>query len=170
MFTTNKQKILIKFIETEPRDWYSLELARGLKISAGSANTLLKELKKEGYLSSKVIGKTILYSLASENPVVREFKKLLNVGNAVKDLTLIKKEAGKIILFGSRSQGTNLPQSDYDIFVVSDKIGRVRKILMDLKTKEYKDIVMKPEDYLQLKTADPVLYIEIEKGIIIFEK
>jgi predicted nucleotidyltransferase len=169
MFSTNKQKILIKFIESEPKEWYALELSKSLKISVGSANTLLKELEKENYLESKLVGKTILYGLKTENPITKQFKKLLNVEKARKDLAVLENNTRRVILFGSRASGNELPESDRDVLVVTEDRRKAHKIFQKSNLQNYKPIIMSPAEYIGLKSNNNVLYNETQKGVVIFE-
>lgn len=168
MFNTNKQKILIKFIESEPKEWYALELSRELNISVGSANTLLKELEREGYLESQTVGKTILYSAKSDNSVLNQFKKLINIEKASHDLKELQKLSKKIVLFGSRAFGKELPESDLDILVVTEEPAGARRILAKREFSKYKPIILTPIEYIGLKRKNLILYNEIEKGQVVF--
>jgi len=170
MFNTNKQKILIHFIETEPKSWYSLEISRALKISDGSANVLLKELEKEGYLSSENFGRTIVYTLKSESPKVGQYKVLLNVEKASDELATLKGLVEKAILFGSRASGENVAESDYDILIVTDNREKMQEIVSKTKNDKYKSIILTPVEYISLKAKNKVLYDEIGKGVTVLNK
>jgi predicted nucleotidyltransferase len=82
----------------------------------------------------------------------------------------------KILLFGSRVAGTNLPDSDYDFLIVADtllspgaRIDAIRKQLLHL-TIPLDIIVVSPDEYNKLVTWSSSIVSEAATtGEVLFE-
>lgn len=106
------------------------EIAKLIHISAPAAHTALKELYSYNILKLDIIGKNHIYTLDSDNRIVRQilspmFKKEITIKDEMKEF-LIKqvKKAGisnkitSLILYGSLQEGTANNKSDVDIAVI----------------------------------------------------
>jgi predicted nucleotidyltransferase len=74
----------------------------------------------------------------------------------------------RIILFGSASRGENLPDSDIDLFIISNEPRKVRSILSAVP--EIVPIVMSNPEFSNLKKTDPALYDQINRGLTLWEQ
>lgn len=105
------------------------QLAKELKINPATCHKALQELQKEGVLNLRVVGRSHLYSLNSDNYVVKKIlKPLYGKEDAIYDdiLSLIKrslyqtkKPTESIALFGSVAKNKGNERSDLDILVVT---------------------------------------------------
>jgi len=89
-------------------------------------------------------------------------KRLKEFANSIK--------ADSVILFGSYAKGTETKESDIDLLVVSDE-NSIEKTALTFKTKynlSIKPVVIKPEDFKNIKTDNPSFYNDLlEFGIIL---
>ena len=119
---TNPQKVLRFLLVYSGKLCYEREIARGARISYGSANYVLNQFYKQGLVQKKTEGRMCYYSIDISNPYIKEIKILNNLLLIEPLIEKLKSWAHKIILYGSWAQGTDTQESDIDIFVVtSDK-------------------------------------------------
>lgn len=105
------------------------ELAREITIAPANLSIILKALEKEGVLTSKKFGKSLVFSLnynhyLTIDIIIPLFKKEKEAINELKKIILkaINFPFKSIILFGSIKRGEEKPQSDIDLaFIVKDK-------------------------------------------------
>lgn len=168
-FNTNHQKIL-NFLCNHPNEsFYDKEISRYTRLSRGGTNTSLHKLAKAGLVIKQKKGKMNFYSIDLKNPLIRQIKiinNILSIYNLVKKLC---KYSEKIILFGSNSEGKNLPESDVDIFVLTNQPDKIKDITKKVKQK-IQFIIKTPLEFVNLESKDTLFYNEIMRGIILWEK
>ncbi len=82
----------------------------------------------------------------------------------------------KIILFGSRARGENHEESDYDLCVLKTDVGHRRKLAKQIYRSLYGSglavdvIVETPQRFEELKEDPFLIYKEIGRGKVIYEK
>jgi len=80
-------------------------------------------------------------------------------------------QSARLLLFGSRAQGTNRAESDFDLLVVTSQAEEVRRTVIHSALEEKIQLLVKsPEEMLDLAIKEPVLTEEIRKGIILWQK
>ena len=139
-------------------------------MSKAGANFALNDLVKANLVNRQQKGKTYLYTINDENPVVKQLKILRTIMNLVPLIKKLKQKSSKIILYGSSSRGEDTEDSDIDLFIVTNLIEEIEKIMQ--RTKHYKKIqpiIRKPLKYIEMEKTDPTFYQEIEKGIVLWE-
>jgi predicted nucleotidyltransferase len=96
------------------------------------------------------------------------------VSNQLALAPLIEKiapQCEKIVLFGSRSDGTHTADSDFDLFVVTVRPEAVGRIVRKDPNAEAIGLVTKtPEHMLSFSEDEPALQEETRKGIILWER
>lgn len=119
-FNEAYQKVLLWFF-LFPNNKISLtELTKKLKISKTTANKIVKDLEKEGFLKIEIVGKSWQIFLNSEYDISKKISYNLMM---IMDTNIIEKTYEKIpnalaiILFGSYRKGDDIPESDIDIAV-----------------------------------------------------
>ncbi|MFH1394465.1 MAG: winged helix-turn-helix domain-containing protein [Candidatus Micrarchaeota archaeon] len=118
---TVREKILSEFFKKPEREWYVKELARGLKISSGSASSVCKELEKEGALKSEEKGRALFYSLRNDEPLVKRLKSTWFLSRLMKlRRSWENPEFVTVALYGSRASGEFISISDIDILIISN--------------------------------------------------
>jgi len=147
------------------------EVVRETNVSKGSANRILRELAGLGFLIRERKGRMVFYRLDTENPVVRQFKVLVNVYALSSLLNRLKRRTRRVVLFGSCAQGVDVKESDIDLFVLSSEKGVVRKIVGAFNRENERNvtpIVLDSNEYVRLKREDTPLYENIERGIVLW--
>lgn len=159
---------LLQNPDDELNDTEVVAKIKGVKKSA--VNLALRRLAELGFVDRRRRGKMV-FNKINDSVFIAQFKivsNLMLIKPLVDDLIPI---CSKIVLFGSRADGTNNTASDFDFFVVTSKKDRVRKIIRenDLSDK-IQSIIKNHEQSLTFKQDEPVLSGEIEKGIVLWAK
>ena len=168
---TNSLKILSFLVDNPGREFLGSEIQKATSISRAGVYLALRELIKQKLVIKTFKGKFLIYSVAYENPVVRQFKVLKNILFLQPIILKLKSSAKKIILYGSASRGEDSPDSDIDFFVLSKEPEETRAILSSLKLKrKIQAVVKSPSEWTEFKDKEKVFYEEVNRGIIIFEE
>ena len=164
-------KILYLFHEDPMRELHEREVVRQARISKGSANKILRRLSEVGVLNREIRGRMVFYSLNIKNAVARQFKVLFNVYSLNSLVEEIKQDCKRIILFGSCSEGTDVKESDVDLFILTNEKNKIRlKISAYRKAgKRIAPIIVDPNEFAKLRKEDKPLYDRILKGIVLWE-
>ena len=179
----NKTKVkLLRAFHTYPgKEFTESELQRIAGIPQASIHRNVKSLLENGLLERKRIGKANLYSLNKEHTLHPALNKVFNdERNLLKELKKqIKTEVTEdpeiqlAVLFGSLTKGSERPDSDVDLFIVTkgNKRQAERKLQTLISSIERRfgntvSLMIKSTDDLKdLKTKS--VYNEIKKGEII---
>jgi len=170
LFKTNPQKVIEYLIQKPGKEFLSKEIQLATKMSKAGANFALNDLVKTNLVNRQQKGKTYLYTINDENPVVKQLKILRTIMNLIPLIKKLKQKSSKIILYGSSSRGEDTEDSDIDLFIVTNLIEDIEKIVQ--RNKHYKKvqpIIRKPLKYIEMEKTDPTFYQEIEKGIVLWE-
>jgi predicted nucleotidyltransferase len=170
LFKTNSQKVIEYLIQKPGKEFLSKEIQVATKMSKAGANFALNDLAKANLVNRQQKGKTYLYTINDENPVVKQLKILRTIMNLMRLIKKLKQKSSKIILYGSSSRGEDTEDSDIDLFIVTNLIEDIEKIVQ--RNKHYKKvqpIIRKPLKYIEMEKTDPTFYQEIEKGIVLWE-
>lgn len=136
----SKVKVKLLKLFCEGGSFHVSEAARAAKTSKSRASECLKGLAKQGILESKVVGKSIVYSLSTSvlakkiiSPLCQDVHFLDEIA---KDFLKEAKRIGplSIAIFGSSLYQMKLG-SDVDFFVISDKKGQFYSITSKLTEK-----------------------------------
>ena len=170
LFATNSQKILEYLIQTSGEEYLSREIQIDVKISKAGTNFALNDLVSAGFVRRKKRGKMYLYAVNFDHPIIKQLKVLKVIVFLNSLLKKIRNKTQKIILYGSSSRGENTKDSDIDLFVVTNSLPEVEKIIKNSsKGKIIQLIVRTPLKYIEMEKTDPIFYAEIERGIILWE-
>jgi len=160
------------FLGDPMAEHHEREVMRETNVSKGSANRILRELADLGFLIRERKGRMVFYRLDTENPVVRQFKVLVNVYALSSLLNQLKRRTRRVVLFGSCAQGLDVKESDIDLFILSSEKEAVRRIVGDFNQEDGRrvtPIVVDSNEYMRLKREDKPLYENIERGIVLWE-
>lgn len=170
LFATNSQKILEYLIQTSGEEYLSREIQIDVKISKAGTNFALNDLVSAGFVRRKKRGKMYLYAVNFDHPIIKQLKVLKVIVFLNSLLKKIRNKTQKIILYGSSSRGENTKDSDIDLFVVTNSLPEVEKIIKNSsKGKIIQLIVRTPLKYIEMERTDPIFYAEIERGIVLWE-
>jgi len=169
------------FPDLENRTSKELEKCSGL--SHEPVFRILKNLVKERYLKEKKVGKTNVYEFVFTDETylvftyfvtkkLNKFKaKYKKVFKVIKEFAESIEDKAAIILFGSYAKGTETPESDIDLLVVS-KNKNIPKIASIFKTKYaliIRPVVINPKDFKNIKKDNPAFYDDLINYGIIFD-
>lgn len=153
----------------EPQfDFLASEIQKRVKISKAGANLALRNLAKQNLINLQKRGKTHFYSVNFNDPEIKELKKLQNIKKLKPLIQKLSKCALKIILFGSTARGENFKDSDFDLFILTQKPKKTKKILV--KKNRLQIIIKTPIELIKFEKENPVLIKEINNGIILWQK
>ncbi len=169
--TPTTLKILYVFHEDTMRELHEREVVRKAKVSKGSANKILRKLSEIGILNREKRGRMVFYRLNIKNAVARQFKVLFNVYSLHDLVEEIKQDCKRIILFGSCSEGTDVKESDIDLFILTSEKDIVkRKVSAYGKTgRRIAAIIVDSNEFAKIRKEDKPLHDRILKGIILWE-
>ncbi|MBA2124591.1 hypothetical protein B9J78_06655 [bacterium Unc6] len=163
---------ILSFISNHPGEVFSAnEIFRVTKSSKGATNQILRLLLELDILSRERKGNLFLYRLNADNFVLRQFKifeNLLGLQGLVKE---IQKYCYEIVLFGSCADGSNIKESDIDLFILTEYKKEVRRIVAEYKTVDvkYQAIIQDPLESVSSKKEDSVFHRQIERGITLWK-
>ena len=161
------------------------EISREINITPPNVSRILKELEKEGVITSKKVGRSILHSLNSRHYLVKHiilpaFKKEKEAKeNLAKFLKRkLNSEIESIILFGSIAKQKEKPDSDIDLlFIVSDesnpktleeKISTLNPKITEYFGNSISPLIMKVSEFkLRLKKNDKLLKSILKEGEVL---
>ena len=170
IFKTNSQRIIEYLIKKPGYKFLSKEIQIATRISKAGANFALLDLVKTGLINRERKGNVYLYTIDDEHPVVKQLKILQNIIDLTPLICKMKHKANKIILYGSASTGENTEESDIDLFVVTNKVKEIERLIEENSLRgKIQLIVRSPLQYIEMEKTDPHFYQQVERGIIIWE-
>ncbi|MDO9231552.1 MAG: nucleotidyltransferase domain-containing protein [bacterium] len=171
IFITSQQKALVFLVENAGKEFQEKEIVKKTGVKKSAVNLALRKLSENKIIKCKKIGRTSLYQADSKNNLIREIKVLLNVSKLEPLINKLKNDSIEIILFGSFANGTNKKDSDIDLFVLTNNINGVRKMINNSEFAERAQIIVKsPSEMIKINKNKPLLFQEIEKGKVMHEK
>jgi predicted nucleotidyltransferase len=171
LFFTNYQKIL-KYLADRPSGEHTeKEVREATSISRAGVNFALRALVKDGLVRLQKRGKMSFYSVSLDNPLIRQIKVVINLLKIDSLVSTLKGLTERIILFGSSATGTNIEESDIDLFILTNNPKEVlKKVSAHPLTEKIQLVAKKPIDFMSLKKKAPVFYDEVSRGLLVWEK
>jgi len=167
---TSHQKVLSFLLNHPSRSYMEKEIAKAAKVSKSAVNEALKELAKDKLILQEKRGRMSFYSVDLNDPLIRRLKSTENVSLLMPLVEQLKKISQKIILFGSFAEGTDIEDSDIDLFVLSNQPESAQRIIQKSSLSEkIQPVIKKQVEFIVLDKKKPLFYQEIEKGIILWE-
>ncbi len=173
---TNPQKVLKFLLMHSGKSCYEREIARGSKISYGSANYVLNQFYKGGLVQRKSEGRMYFYSLNMSNPFIMEFKILNNLLLLEPLIEKLKLYTHKIIVYGSWASGNDTEESDIDLFIISSDEDKVSSIIdkysysNKVANRKIQAVINTPADLLHREHREKVFMDQVEQGKILWER
>lgn len=168
---TNSLKVFSCLADYPEKEFSGSELQKFTGISRGGVYLALSGLKRQNLISVVKRGKFLFYSLAYDEPIIKQFKVLRNVLFLRPLITKLKPSSRKIVLFGSFSRGENDSTSDVDLFIVSQDPQATKDAISSSKTKQKIQAVIKTAAELAgFNEKETIFMQEVERGIVLWEK
>lgn len=148
--------------------------AEKAKISVGAASMILHSLEGSGMLTAEQTGNMRLYQYNLFSPLARQFKVLFNIGSLKPLADMLIEAAERVVLFGSAAEGTDVRESDIDLFILTQHSRLVKEILGRFVRKysysrPLSPIIMDAVGFAKLRRQDPSLYENILRGRVLWE-
>jgi len=134
---TSHQRILAFFLARPSGQFYGTEIAKEMGISIAQVSKVLIDLRQAKLLEMERKGRTELYRVVSENPVLRAFKVLNTIISIEPILERLRVVSRGVILYGSCASGMNIESNDLDLLVVCTKIEEVQEIISGFPSDAY---------------------------------
>ncbi|MBM2820711.1 MAG: Mn-dependent transcriptional regulator [Candidatus Berkelbacteria bacterium] len=169
-FATLEQKILRSMFEEPEKQFYEKQIAIFSDVSIGGANLALDNLEKAGLVKKEIKGRMNFYRVNFGNPLVRQYTILSNLASTQILVEVLKLNSLKIILFGSVAEGTNLKDSDIDLFIVTNQTEAIEKAIEKQKGVKIQAVIKNPLEAEKMISENETLWQEIERGIVLYER
>jgi len=168
--STSLQKVLKYLCENYDKEHYDAEVARNIDdLSKASTNNSLKHLYSMGLIQRRYVGNIALNKIDINNPLLKQYKILMNIATVTSLIDEIKEYSQKVIMFGNSSSGTNLKDEHIDLFIITEKVKSVEKIIENNKLfPQLHLIIHTPKQVEQFKKEAPMFFESVYKGIHLF--
>jgi len=165
-----EQKIINLLADYPEKEFYAEELAKKLKFSKASGSSLLKQLSGKGIVSKKIKGHMKFYQINQKSPEIKKFRINLALEKINPLLPKLRKYSQRIILFGSASRGEQTRDSDFDLFILTDKKDQARIAIKKAgRGLSIKPILKTSPELSEMEIKESEFYREIKNGIILYE-
>lgn len=145
--------------------------ARVVGFQKSSINASLQLLAQLGLTKQDRHGQMRLNGLVAESVLVRTFQLLSNLMHLDPLVSAIQTHCQKIVLFGSRANGTYQADSDFDLFIIADHDRPIYQALRKSSlTKRVQLVIKTSTDMLTFQHDDPVFAAEVLKGVTLWER
>ena len=173
-FLTPKGLNILHFLLTNPMEqFHEREIVRRTGVSVGAVNQILRRLHEAGLVEKDRRGRTNLYKANLKSPVARQFKILFNVLTLNDLINKIKQISERIVLFGSCAEGTDVKDSDIDLFVLTLDTETVQHEVAVYEQKidgRLSPIIINSNELAKMKKRDKPLYERIFRGITLWAR
>lgn len=168
-------RILQVFLADPDKEFYVTEAANELNISKMSVFRILEKMVECGFLESRSDNYRKFYKL-KDSHLIKFLKILVNLDSpiVIEFLRKFKSRSSLIMLYGSRAEGIDLKDSDWDFIVVSDELDLViiNKNISNLERRFATQINVKlytEEEYSEMKDKRAPFYQEIMTNKILLK-
>jgi predicted nucleotidyltransferase len=173
-FITGKSLEILYFLLFNPMEqFYGREIARRTSVSVGAVNQFLRKFHRIDLVEMSRRGRTNLYRANLKNPAARQFKVLFNVLALNEMVEEIREDSDRIVLFGSCAEGTDVIDSDVDLFILTSNLETVQREVRRYEGKidrRIAPIIVDSNELAKMKTRDKPFYERLSKGITLWER
>lgn len=171
-FNNTSHQQILNFLANHPgRSFFDKEIRQATLLSAGATNKALRELSEEGYIEKEKKGRMHFYSVDISNPLIKQFKVLLNVTLIYPLIRKLEVRSKRIILFGSSAEGINTYESDIDLFVLTNETETVKETILKSELgKKIQFIIRTPNQFVKMEAKDKLFYEQVMRGLTLWEQ
>ncbi len=153
---------------------HTRRLAEKANVSVGTASTVLNTLEGSGMLSVQEVGNMKFYRINLSDPVARQWKVLFNINRLKPLVELLKESADQVVVFGSYAEGMNTPESDVDLYILTQHEPKVKELVRKFE-KTYPDgnlspIILDPRGLRNLRAHSKALLENISRGRVLWDR
>jgi predicted nucleotidyltransferase len=164
---------ILYFLVDRENEWISLsQISRDLGLNKMTVRRSLEKILTSNLVREKNDGYRRYFKL-KRSYLITVLRSLKNVdskliGRIVKEL---KNEIEVLLLYGSRADGTNSPDSDWDLLVVSQDINPItlNKLSNDLKNRFGQEVnfhLYTKEEMISMRNEKTPFWLEIRKKMV----
>ncbi|MBU2052828.1 MAG: nucleotidyltransferase domain-containing protein [Patescibacteria group bacterium] len=146
-------------------------------------NTSLKKLEEKKIVSSKKVGRTLVYKADYNNLYLKLAfnhyitETLINFSNKhpiiYKAINEIKTDSEIVLVFGSYSKGNETKNSDIDLMIVSSSEREAEKQINSIKSKyglNIAPVFVKKSEFPKIKKENPELWADLKNYSLVFNR
>ena len=172
LFSTPILRVLCFLLDSSDIEYSDTEITTKVEgVKRAAIHQALTRLSRMGVVKRTHRGRRCYNILNFENVWLTYLKIATNVMTITPLIDQLKEHASSITLFGSRADGSNRHDSDFDLMVVSNNPRETYRIAGDSEQGDRLQLIVKtPEEMLSLESNEPVLTKRIRKGILLWEK
>lgn len=161
--STVQESVLNLLMDAAGVEHTELEVRQVLALPRSSVQRALKELVEQGLVVSRSVGRTRLYSLDADDPMIRHLKIARAIARARQVLSPVVDRIDLAVLFGSASRGEDTLGSDLDLLVVSEV---PEAVLEELARYEWlQPVVLTPSGHMQVLAEGGTFAHALASGI-----
>jgi len=150
--------------------FYSREVAEQTGLSRAGTNFSLRDLADAKLLNLEKKGRMHFYSLAARSPLVRQIKIVLVITELAPLIDELKKDAIRIVLYGSSARGEDVEESDIDLFILTRDRNAMEKCLTKtMIDKRIQPVIHTPQEWAKIEMKNSVFSDQVEQGIVLWD-
>lgn len=159
--------ILKFFIENPSREFYFKEVHRKTKVAKASLINWLNKFVEMGILTKKTRGRLRIYSLKSDDPLVRQLRILMSVSALLPLAREIGKMGAEAYLYGSVARGEEVEGSDVDLLILGKveprEVARRAQAFSRRVGRSVRPQVFSKFEWSQMAEKDPAFFGRVER-------
>lgn len=149
---------------------YLSQIAKTSGASISTCYQILERRVVNKEIEKLKIGNLSFYFLDQNDPLVSQMKVARAVELLKPLLAKLQKVSQKIILFGSAAKGKEVPESDFDLFILTNEKKEAKRIIKKSKIgRKIQPVIKNFLEFMEFKKEDRVFYEEINKGKMLWE-
>jgi len=161
--TTVQESVLGLLMDGSGTAFTESQVRERLGLPKSSTHRALKELADQGLASAESVGRTLLYRIDPDDPLVHHLKIARAIAKARAVLAPVANDIDLAVLFGSASRGEDTEGSDVDLFVVTSDVDRV---LGELARHGWlQPVVVTPSQHMQILAEGGAFARAVAEGI-----
>lgn len=149
---------------------YLSQIAKSSGVSVSTCHQILEKRVAKKEIEKVKMGNLNIYFLDQNDPSISQMKVARAIELLKPLLAKLQKVSQKIILFGSAARGKEEPDSDFDLFILTNEKKEAQGIIKESKIgQRIQPVIKNFLELMELKKKDRVFYEEINKGKILWE-
>lgn len=169
--TQAEKKIMDFLLDHSGEKLYLSQIAKSSGASVSTCHQVLERKTGENLLVREKLGNLSIYFVDPNNALNRQLKVVRTLELLNPLIEKLKDFTKKIILFGSTAEGTDTPESDIDLFILTSEKDEVQEIISGAKTgRKIQAIIKNFLEFVEMKEKDQFFYEEINKGRVLWEE
>ena len=139
-------------------------------VGKSAVNIALRKLAAAGLVGRTARGSMVLNRLI-DSPLTAELRIASNLIALHPLIDRLSSLCIRIVLFGSRADGSHTSESDYDLYIVSSEEKSILGIIgKDVLAERIQPVIKTPEQALSFDADEPALSVEVKRGKVLWER